>query len=100
MSVALPPPELTRLERLAMEALDPVFPMWSIDALADWLRGYLRREIAKRLRDETTKMEKAPPARTLISEAAMIPDAKALRWVDRIPDERLDDLFAAVAALA
>jgi hypothetical protein len=44
----------TRLERLAREIATPE---QSLDELADWLRGYLRSEIERRLRAETNGHE-------------------------------------------
>jgi len=43
------PPRMSRLEELAVE----VWPeTWSFEETCEWLRGHLRREIQRALRDE------------------------------------------------
>ena len=88
------PPPLTALERLAMEALGEVFPSWGINHKADWLRSYLRSEIARRrLYGPGSK-----GGGTGTYPTHLEPTEREQRWVEQIADERLDDLLAAVSA--
>ena len=95
---------------------------WSIDEKAEWFRAYLRREIARRLRDEASFADGRVPIicaecgdlygvsersrRRLAANGATPrcescrnptpePDERDRRWAD----ERIGDLAAAVDAL-
>ena len=98
------PPPLTRLERHARTLDLPAG--WSIDERANWFRAYLRREIARRLREEAGFAESRVPVVCSecggvfsISERSRRRNGSTPRCETCRVDERIRDLAGAVEAL-
>ena len=113
------PPEplpLNRLELLALE-LVPELGHLGFNARCAWLRRYLRSEIAKRRAGPgregqsvtltcsicggafTRAKPKAKPVCEACLRPSFDPGPREIAWVEKIPDERLDELAGALALL-